>query len=88
MAPNEWRLTGFEPRAFEAGLVWMELKSRGLVTTRPIAQHTVLLGDGRIGSIMIYILHKWLRVYAWVLTCGAPCIESDDIRWVSYYPIP
>ena len=43
MAPNEWRLTGFEPRAFESALVWMELKS-GWLTTRPIAQHTVLLG--------------------------------------------
>lgn len=59
MAPNEWRLTGFAPRAFEAGLVWMELKPGGMVNhsaNRPTYGSTRCVGGN--ASIMIYELNK------------------------------
>jgi len=55
LAPNEWRLTGFEPRAFESALVWMELKPSGVVnhsTNRPAYGSTRCVGG--TASIMIY----------------------------------
>jgi len=59
MAPNEWRLTGFEPRAFESALVWMELQPGGVnhSTNRPTYGSTRCVGGN--ASIMIYKMHKW-----------------------------
>lgn len=59
MAPNEWRLTGCEPRAFEAALVWMELKPGRMVNpsaNRPTYGSTWCVGG--IASIMIYKPNK------------------------------
>jgi len=53
LAPNVLEAGRFEPRAFEADLVWMELKP-GVVTPEPIAQHTVLLDYRETRNYDIY----------------------------------